>query len=119
MTLDEIDSYCLGLPGCSVRYPFERSPSLRAWCIGKKMFAWTVTNNAPLTVQVKASPELIPTLIANYQCINPGYHMSKNHWITILTEDCEDTLLRGILEDAHSLIAHAMPRAERLRLLGD
>jgi predicted DNA-binding protein (MmcQ/YjbR family) len=83
------------------------------------MFAWSASNNAPLTVQVKAHPDLVPALIQNYACISPGYHMSKKHWITIDATACDDSMLRGLLEDAHGLVAAGLPRAERMRLLGD
>lgn len=119
MTLDELDTFCQALPVCHVRYPFDSAPNLRAWCIRKRMFAWCVTNDAPLTVQVKADPNLIPALIDNYSCILPGYHMNKKHWITIQIAKCDQTMLEGLLEDAHSLIAASMPKAERLILSGD
>lgn len=119
MTLDEIDAYCRGLPACEVRYPFESAPHLRAWCIGRRMFAWSATNDAPLTLQVKAHPDIVPSLIGNYACVSPGYHMNKRHWITIEAPMCDDVMLCGLLEDAHNLVATALPRAQRLRLLGD
>lgn len=119
MTLNEIESFCRGLPGCEVRYPFESNPELRAWCLGKKMFAWTITSSVPIVVQLKANPELISTLIESYEGMTPGYHMNKRHWISVDANMCEESMLRDLLEDAHALIANALPRAERIRLLGD
>ncbi len=119
MTLDEIDAFCTSLPACEVRFPFESAPALRAWCIGRRMFAWSATNHAPLTLQVKADPELIPALVRNYACISPGYHMNKRHWISINASMCENGMLSGLLEDAHALVAARLARAERMRLLGD
>lgn len=119
MNLDEIDAYCQSLPGVTVRYPFETAPDLRAWCIGKRMFAWCATAQVPLAVQLKADPDLIPTLIENYTWVQPGYHMNKRHWITVLVAQTDTTILTGLLEDAHALIAASLPKAERVRLLGD
>lgn len=119
MTIDAIDQFCRALPACNVRYPFESSPHLRAWCIGKRMFAWSVVNDAPPTIQVKANPDLVPSLIANYDYIQPGYHMNKKHWITIRAAECDADLLQGLLEDAHALVAASLPISERLHLLGD
>lgn len=119
MTLDEIDAICRGLVGCEVRYPFDTAPDLRAWCIGGKMFAWSATESKTPTVQLKADPEMIPFLIANYVWIQPGYHMNKRHWITILMTESDPKLLRGLLEDAHGLIVSKLPSAERLRLMPD
>ncbi len=119
MTLNDIDRFCRDLPGCTVRYPFDTNPHIRAWCIGKKMFAWTSTTYAPLTVQIKANPDLIPDLIASYDSVMPGYHMNKRHWISVNVESCDPQMLKGLIEDSHSLIAMSLPQAERLKLLRD
>lgn len=119
MTLEEIDRYCINLPGTSVRYPFDSNPTLRAWCIGRKMFAWTITDDLPISVQLKADPDLVPMLIANYTSIGPGYHMNKRHWITVAADRCDVAMLQGLLEDAHNLAAKSLTRADRIRLLGD
>lgn len=119
MTLDEIDEACRNLAGCVVRYPFDSFSQIRAWCIGKKMFAWTDTGSQPVVVQLKADPDLVPALIENYEAIAPGYHMNKRHWVSVNAQKCDATLLANLLEDAHMLVAHTLPRAERLRLLGD
>ena len=119
MTLDEVDHVCLGLPGSSVRYPFDTNADIRAWCIGRKMFAWTDTTAVPTVIQLKADPDMVPALIENYRAIRPGYHMNKRHWVSVEAAACDPTLLTGLLEDAHQLVANSLPRKERLRLLGD
>ena len=119
MTLDEIDSFCRDLPGCKVRYPFESNPDLRAWCLNRKMFAWTITTERPLMVQLKANPDLVPDLIANYGWIHPGYHMNKRHWITVDASNCDDAMLKALLEDAHNLVVDTLPKAARIRLQSD
>lgn len=118
MTLNEIDEFCLGLPGTSARYPFDANATVRAWCIGKKMFAWTSTNQRPIVVQLKADPDLVPDLVANYESITPGYHMNKRHWISVNAKQCDSGMLSGLLQDSHQLVAASLPRAKRLRLLG-
>lgn len=119
MTLDEIDRLCRNLPGCCVRYPFDSHSSLRAWCIGKKMFAWTDMGELPIVVQLKADPDLVPSLIDSYEAIRPGYHMNKRHWVSVTASTCDADMLTGLLEDAHMLVANALSRADRIRLLGD
>lgn len=117
MTLDEVNTFSTDLTGCEIRYPFDSSPTVRAWCIGKKMFAWSATDHQPPTVQLKANPDLVPMLIQNYACIAPGYHMNKKHWITVHIADCDRDLLAGLIEDAHGLVAAKLPRGERIRFL--
>lgn len=119
MNVSEIDTICASLPGSAVRYPFESSPDLRAWCIGKRRFAWCATLRSPLTVQLKVEPALIPFLIDSYPWIEPGYHMNKRHWVTVVLAEADSSVLTGLLEDAHALVADGLPRAERLRLYQD
>lgn len=119
MTLHDIDQFCGGLTGCTVRYPFDTNPGIRAWCIGKRMFAWTNTRQHPVVVQLKAHPDLVPMLIESYSCVHPGYHMNKRHWISVDADTCEPQKLIGLLEDAHHLVANALSRAEQMRLLSD
>ena len=117
MTLDEIDQLCTALPGCEVRYPFDSD--VRAWCIGKKMFAWCATSRTPLEIQIKADTTLVPYLVENYEFILPGYHMNKRHWITVRGQDCPDDMLTDLIEDSHILVARSLPNREQIRLLGD
>lgn len=118
MTLNDFNMFCQALPGCSVRYPFASHPDLHAWCIGTKMFAWAITSEQPLMIQLKADPDLVPDLIANYEAIHPGYHMNKRHWVTVKAS-CDPAMLRHLLEDAHGLVVAQLSKPERLRLLAD
>lgn len=119
MTLDQIDQFCRTLPACEVRYPFESNPKIRAWCLHRKMFAWTVTEQQPPMIQLKADPDLVPTLISAYESVLPGYHMNKRHWITVNASTCEPEMLLGLLEDAHNLIAISLPKAVRIGFQSD
>lgn len=119
MTLDEIDRFCHSLPGVAARYPFESNPAIRAWCIGRRMFAWANVGQQPLVVQLKANPSVVESLVTSYPFIAPGYHMNKRHWISVTAIDCDAVMMTGLLEDAHGLIAAGLPRAERMRLVAD
>lgn len=118
MTLDEIDRFCQELPGCVVRYPFESNPDIRAWSIGTKMFAWADMSSHPIVIQLKADPDLVPDLIANYEHIHPGYHMNKRHWVSV-NASCDPKVMKQLLEDAHGLLVAKLPKREQIRLLGD
>ena len=120
MELRDIDVLCTNLPGVEVRYPFDSSPTVRAWCVHRRMFAWCATDSTPLTVQLKADPDLIPSLIDTYPFIRPGYHMNKRHWLTIHAQhDQAMALLPGLLEDAHMLVVAGLPARVRMGLLSD
>lgn len=120
MTPEDIEEFCLSLPGAELRFPFESAPDVRAWCVHRKMFAWCTPKRLPMTVQLKADPELLQALLNNYAFIEPGYHMNKRHWISIrLDMPHDDDLVRGLLEDAHQLIVRKLPAKLRMGLMGD
>lgn len=118
MTPAEIEHICLNLPAAELRFPFEGD--IRAWCVHRKMFAWCSPSRQPLTVQIKADPDIIQHLRLNYDWIEPGFHMNKRHWISVRLDLSPDPILvRGLLEDAHQLVVQKLPQKLRVGLLAD
>lgn len=118
MTPAEIERICLSLPGAELRFPF--GPDTRTWCVHRKMFAWCTPSRTPLSVQVKADPDIVEHLKQSYRWIKPGYHMNKRHWISIrLDLQPESTVVIGLLEDAHQIVVQGLPQKLRPGLLAD
>ena len=117
MDLAEFREYCLTKTGAGEETPF--GPDVLVFKVGGKMFALAALDEVPPTVNLKCDPDLALDLRDRYEQVGPGYHMNKKHWITIDAATCDDSMLCGLLEDAHGLVAAGLSRAERLRLLGD
>lgn len=95
---------CLGLLGAVEEFPF--SPGTSVFKVNGKIFALSALDDAPLQVSLKCEPELAAQLRADYQAIVPGYHLNKQHWLTItLGGDAEDGLVAGLVEDSYALVA--------------
>jgi predicted DNA-binding protein (MmcQ/YjbR family) len=104
MTAAELRRHCLSLPGASEDFPFR--PETSVFRVNKKIFAISPLEEEPLTVSVKADPELAASLRVSYDAIVPGYHLNKRHWLTVtLGADAPDDLIKTLIEDSHELVS--------------
>lgn len=102
---------CLALPDASVDLPF--GPGAEVFRIHRKMFA-LLTHNPRVSehpiVNLKADPDELPLLIANYDWILPGFHMNKKHWITVeLRAGGDADFVEGLVEDSYDNVVLGLP----------
>jgi predicted DNA-binding protein (MmcQ/YjbR family) len=103
MTPEELRAHCTGLPGASEEFPFN--PATSVFKVGGKIFAIAPLDAEPLTVSVKAEPEIGESLREAHEAIVPGYHLNKRHWITVtLGGDAGDALARDLIVDSYDLV---------------
>jgi predicted DNA-binding protein (MmcQ/YjbR family) len=78
-----------------------------------RIFAIADLAHEPLDVSVKCVPDRAEALRADYRSIVPGYHLNRQHWITIvLNEDASDELVQSLLTDSYDLVR---PKSKRAR----
>ncbi|MBP6038122.1 MAG: MmcQ/YjbR family DNA-binding protein [Candidatus Saccharimonas sp.] len=105
MTHRELEEYLLSMPGSWLDYPFGEGTAV--YKVGhkdvpgeqEKMFALVAEGSKPLRISLKCDPLLAKTLREKYEEVQPGYHLNKKHWNTIicsgqLTEDEINDLIR-------------------------
>ena len=103
MTVAELRSHCLAMPGATEEYPF--GPTTTVFKVGGKIFAIASLAAEPLTISLKCEPELSEMLRAGHDSIVPGYHLNKRHWITVtIGSDAPDPLVRDLVEDSYDLV---------------
>ena len=113
-----LTAFVLDLNGAEETYPF--GPEARVFKVAGKVFA---IDNTPVhrslaeptvSVTVKALPENVPRLIRSVPGIDPGYHMSKKHWVTVdLSLELPEGLLEELIEDSYDLIVDRLPARDR------
>ncbi|MBC8173952.1 MAG: MmcQ/YjbR family DNA-binding protein [Chitinophagales bacterium] len=79
---ETLRSYCLNKKGVTEDFPFDEDTLV--FKVMGKMFLLTGINNTVLHFNAKMDPELIPQYRDKYADIQPGYHMHKDHWNTII-----------------------------------
>ena len=116
MDAGAVRSICLAFPEAVEELPF--GPETNVFKVGGKIFAIVALGaEPPLRISLKCDPELVPALRVAYSAINPGYHLNKRHWNTVLCDgSLPDEMVRDMVEDSYDLIVAAMPRAVRERL---
>ena len=103
MSPEELNAFCLEMPGSSETFPF--GPETSVFKVAGKIFALASLDSRPLKVSVKCDPEVGEGLRATYESIVPGYHLNKRHWITItLGDDAPDAQVRDLIEDSYDLV---------------
>lgn len=80
------------------------------------MFALTDLDNFE-SVNLKCDPERVVQLREEFPSVQPGYHMNKKHWNTILmNEGVSDRLIKEWIDDSYSLVVGSLPKKLRLEL---
>ena len=90
MTHKEFEAYILSLPGVWLDYPFGEGTAV--YKVGhkdvpgqpEKLFAIIAEDSKPLRVSLKCDPQLAVHLREKYDEVQPGYHLNKKHWNTII-----------------------------------
>ena len=83
MDIELLRENCLSLPYVEEIFPFDEYTLV--FYVGSKLFALTDLQT-PNSVNLKCDPDQAIELRERYMGIVPGYHMNKNHWITILLD---------------------------------
>ncbi len=114
MNIEELRDFCLSLKGTSEGMPFD--DKVLVFKVMGKMFCLTNIENFA-SVNLKCDPEKAVELREEFEAVQPGYHMSKKHWNTVLIDD---SITRALLEkwilDSYSLVAKSLTKKQREEL---
>lgn len=84
----DFEQYLLAFDNTWLDFPFGEGTSV--YKVGDrekgegKMFALIADGSDPLRVSLKCDPQLAETLREKYETVQPGYHLNKKHWNTII-----------------------------------
>ncbi len=111
MDIQQFFDYCLSKKGVTEHFPFNEDALVLK--VGGKMFLLSSLSsweNGNPKVNLKCDPERAQELRAEYDGIQPGYHMSKKHWNTIsINEEVPDTLVKELIDHSYELVFSSLP----------
>jgi predicted DNA-binding protein (MmcQ/YjbR family) len=84
MNIETLREYCLSKPAVEETLPF--GPDTLVFKVNGKIFLLTGLDEPVLSFNVKCDPELALELRASYPAVQPGYHMNKKHWNTVIVD---------------------------------
>ena len=108
MNIESLRQHCLSKKATEEGLPF--GPDTLVFKVGGKIYLLASLNAVPLQFNVKCSPEEVEVLREQYSCVQPGYHMNKKHWNTVLADGTvSDSLLRKWIDDSYALVLDSLP----------
>lgn len=115
MNIEQFYEFCLSKKGVTEHFPFDEETLV--FKVGGKMFALSSLKQWELgtpSINLKCDPEYALELRAEYESIEPGYHMSKVHWNTVsLNGDVTDKMVCGLIGDSYDLVYGSLPKKVR------
>lgn len=108
----EMESYLLDFDDTWLDFPFGEGTSV--YKVGDKeagegkMFAIIQDGSDPLRVSLKCDPQLAETLREKYESVQPGYHLNKKHWNTVICSgQLTDNEVRDLARLSYDLVSRA------------
>lgn len=120
-TVDQVRGYALTLPGAHLTYPFDATTGVVK--VAGKMFA--LSDDGGRAVSLKCDPYWARALRHDYPSITPGYHLNKQHWITVdLVTGFRgdgpaaliDDLVADLVDQSYTLVVAGLTRRVRAGL---
>jgi predicted DNA-binding protein (MmcQ/YjbR family) len=65
----------------------------------------------PLEFNIKCDPDQAEQLRDEYSCVQPGYHMNKKHWNTVIVDGTvSDKQLQQWIDASYQLVFDSLPK---------
>ncbi len=110
MTHKELEDHLLSFSNTWLDFPFGEGTSV--YKVGNKetgegkLFAIVADGSKPLRVSLKCDPQLAENLREKYESVQPGYHLNKKHWNTIIcTGQLSDDDIKDLARLSYDLVA--------------
>lgn len=108
MDIEQYREYCLAKAGVTESFPFDEV--VLVFKVMGKMFVLCDVNEFR-SINLKCDPELAISLREQYEGVNPGYHMNKQHWNTIdMDGSIDDRLIREWIDLSYNLIVKGLTK---------
>lgn len=108
MNIEQFRDFCLSFAGTSESMPFD--DKVLVFKVMNKMFALTDIEGFE-SINLKCDPEKAIELREKYVSVQPGYHMSKKHWNTILVDgELSDSQLQHWIRHSYDLVVSKLPK---------
>ena len=119
MNIQQLYEFCLSKKGVTEHFPFDEDTLV--FKVGGKMFALTSLKdweNENAGINLKCDPEKANELRAEFEAINPGFHMSKIHWNTInFNKDVSDKMICELINHSYNLVFKSLTKKMQIEIL--
>lgn len=115
MDAESLRNYCLAKKAVEESFPFGETTLV--FKVAGKMFLLISLTDSPLQFNAKCDPDRAVELREQYDAIQPGYHMNKQHWNTVIVDGrVPAKLLHELIDHSYDLIVKSLPKKVREKL---
>ena len=115
MNIQQLYEFCLSKKAVTEHFPFDEDTLV--FKVGGKMFCLTSLKEwekGTPSLNLKGEPENNAEFSAQFEAINPGYHMSKIHWITVdFNSDVSDKMMCELINHSYDLVYKSLTKKLR------
>jgi predicted DNA-binding protein (MmcQ/YjbR family) len=116
MDYQQARDYLLQHPEAWEDFPF--GPDVAVMKVKNKMFATLVGNKDEARTNLKCDPDEALMLRDIFEAVQPGYHMNKRHWNTlILNGDVPTGEIQRMMDRSYGLVVKSLKKIERDALI--
>ena len=107
MNIEEFREYCMSKSGVTEEFPFGEDTLV--FKVMGKMFALT-NLDGDWSLNLKCDPERAIEFREKFPAIQPGYHMNKVHWNTVMMDgSLKDDFVRQLIDHSYQLVVDKLP----------
>lgn len=120
MTIEEFRDYCLSKPGSTESFPFDED--VLVFKVLHKMFALTSLKKweaGDYSINLKCDPDKAIELRKRYpDSVQPGYHMHKKYWNTVVIQDSDlsEKYIQYLINHSYELVVSKLPKKDKEKL---
>ena len=108
----QLKRYLLSKPEAIEDYPF--GPDAAVYKVADKMFALTFYRDDVLNVNLKCHPREAIELRDVFDAVQPGYHMNKQHWNTVILDgSIPKGEIERMIDHSYALVVKGLKKAVR------
>lgn len=121
MNIESFRKYCLSFKGAHDKMPFGKANSeydknLMTFSVMDKWFCFVNIDEFDFC-DLKCDPEESIELQKQYEGITPGYHMNKEHWISVyFHKDVPKDKIKELVRKSYDLIVEGLTKKQRQEL---
>ena len=116
MNIEQVRAYCLSKRLSEETFPFDQNTLV--FKVAGKMFALAPLNKweeGSASLNLKADPDYSLELRAQYESIEPGFHMSKKHWnsVYIYKGELQPKFILELIDHSYAMVVKGMTKKRR------
>lgn len=120
MNIEQLHQYCTKKKGVTEDFPFNEDTLV--FKVAGKMFllvslqSW---ESGQATINLKCNPDYAQELRAEYESIEPGFHMNKKHWNTvkIYKKELPTKFIFELIDHSYKMVVNGLTKKEKATLL--